>query len=139
MPQVLYGIDLVILHAELLPYLFSLLLCRLVRVSNLCSFDPGSLCHRAWLLCFLFSLFCGFLIAGDRFIPCFHSIACNRDATRLLRRRGSCPVCREPIERVEEGEFSQVCLLCVKCYKLTNVVGEVCDYFVLSSVWISCI
>ncbi|CAM9480187.1 unnamed protein product, partial [Ectocarpus sp. 8 AP-2014] len=45
--------------------------------------------------------------ANTRFIPCFHSIACNDDATNLLRRRGSCPVCREPIESVEEGEFAQ--------------------------------
>lgn len=44
----------------------------------------------------------------NRFIPCFHSIACHEDATNLLRRRGSCPVCREPIESVEEGEFAQV-------------------------------
>ncbi|CBN78673.1 receptor protein kinase-like [Ectocarpus siliculosus] len=45
--------------------------------------------------------------ANTRFIPCFHSIACVDDATNLLRRRGSCPVCREPIESVEEGEFAQ--------------------------------
>ena len=44
-----------------------------------------------------------------RFIPCFHSIACHEDASNLLRRRGSCPVCREPIENVEKGEFAQVC------------------------------
>eukprot|EP00904_Undaria_pinnatifida_P010258 jgi/Undpi1/6362/HiC_scaffold_20.g08843.m1 len=45
--------------------------------------------------------------ANTRFIPCFHSIACQEDATNLLRRRGSCPVCREPIENVEAGEFAQ--------------------------------
>ncbi|CAM9451549.1 unnamed protein product, partial [Hapterophycus canaliculatus] len=45
--------------------------------------------------------------ANTRFIPCFHSIACHDDASNLLRRRGSCPVCREPIESVEEGEFAQ--------------------------------
>ncbi|CAN0130149.1 unnamed protein product, partial [Ectocarpus fasciculatus] len=45
--------------------------------------------------------------ANTRFIPCFHSIACEDDATNLLRRRGSCPVCREPIESVEVGEFAQ--------------------------------
>lgn len=45
--------------------------------------------------------------ANTRFIPCFHSIACQEDASNLLRRRGSCPVCREPIENVETGEFAQ--------------------------------
>ncbi|CAM9957744.1 unnamed protein product, partial [Choristocarpus tenellus] len=43
---------------------------------------------------------------NTRFIPCLHSLACKEDAYRLLQRRGMCPVCREPIEDVEVGEFA---------------------------------
>lgn len=74
------------------------------------------LCDRDYAGCALWFLLARAVpLPRRRFIPCFHSIACHEDAMNLLRRRGSCPVCREPIEDVEEGEFAQVCLVDVMC------------------------
>ena len=38
-------------------------------------------------------------------LPCRHSIVCAGCAAELLGRASSCPLCRTPIARFEEGDF----------------------------------
>ena len=38
-------------------------------------------------------------------LPCHHSIVCAGCAAELLGRASSCPLCRTPIARFEEGDF----------------------------------
>ena len=40
-----------------------------------------------------------------RFLPCMHSCVCLADANRLMNARLNCPLCRRPIQRIEQGQY----------------------------------
>jgi len=40
-----------------------------------------------------------------RFLPCLHSCVCLMDARNLLRLHQNCPLCRRPIQNIQEGLY----------------------------------
>jgi len=83
--------------------------CRMISstLGNLLDFEPESVAPtppprppRECTICF-----------GDngpincRFLPCMHSCVCLADAQYLLSVHQNCPLCRRPIQSIEEGLY----------------------------------
>ncbi|CAM9101020.1 unnamed protein product [Chrysoparadoxa australica] len=68
---------------------------------RLTAIHPFTLCGAFGRTCKI----CLQATCNTRFLPCHHSVACEEDAKALVLRGVLCPICREPIEEVEVGDF----------------------------------